>query len=297
MSREQEYNAGGRGGQTVGPPDSGSVDETTGDLNGVQAQAAGYGNVDWIRTGSYYDLNDRGDGFSATTDTFIATDVPPGSSYNSDHYATDDGPGASRSEASSELIAAVIRLEGQMQQGPECDFTWYKPDTSIAYEGSATIDDPTDCGYDTCYYLSAFFYTFIGRDFSHDGMQEVGQRGTYTVEFATSYGTYDETVEVIGPQLTSCDTPTTIQAETSAEFGATIGKPISDNNSYNGDIVVAEDMRYTNNRNVIHREPFSISGFQDTKGVSFDVPASAFDQFGGVGSDTETMMWAETYGF
>ena len=296
MSREQEVNFGGGG---VADEERDTRDNTT--ASGVTAQASGYANLEYLKTGDYFDLDSDGADISPTTDTFVASSVPPGNSYNADHYATDDGPGASVSEASSELIAATIRLEGEMRDAVTCDFTWLKPDGSVAWSGSASIDDPSteQCDSGPCdWWTYVYFYSFIGRDFSHGANQEVSQRGTYIVEFDTNYGTYTETVEVIGPQLTSCSTPNSIQDGGSAEFGAIIEKPIDDDDSYNGDVVVAREMssNYTT-RDVIHREPFSIGSFQDVKGVSFDVSASAFDQFGGLGSDTPIMMWAETYGF
>lgn len=294
MSRQREFNAGSGVGRPTGGPNPQIIDTQE---ESVQATApSDYGNLAWLKTGNYFDSYEWD--ISPTTDTFVAASVPPGNSYNDEHYATDDGLGADYSEASSELPAAMIRLEGQMQRDIECDFTWYKPDGSVFWEGSVTVDAPTGCGYEYCWTEYIYFYTFTGRDFSHGANQEISQRGTYTVEFDTNYGTYSETIEVIGPQLTTCDTPNSIQQGGSAEFGATIEKPIDDDNSYNGDVVVAREMTdsYTT-RDVIHREPFYISGFQDSKRVSFDVPASAFDQFGGPGSDTPIMMWAETYGF
>ena len=292
MGRQQEVNAGGSKRQR--PIED--VEQTNDDV--VRAQAAGFADLDFIITGDYFDLHeDEIWDISPTTDTFVKASVPPGNSYNNDHYASDTGPGSSVENATSELMAAVCQLEGDIEGAVDVKFTWYKPDGSVAWSNGSREElfDAPDEGY---FYPDVDFWTFIGRDFSHGGTTEVDQLGTYTVEFDTNYGTYSETVEVIGPHLTTCDTPNTIQDGGSAEFGATIEKPIDDDNSYNGDVVVAREMTadYTT-RDVIHREPFSISSVQDTKGVSFDVPASAFDQFGGLGSDTPIMMWAETYGF
>lgn len=301
MSRQREVNFG------IGAEGGAEADSNTPTEQAVTARASGYANLEFLDTGDYFDLMESGAFFDTgtQTDTFVQASVPPGNSYNGDHYATDDGPGASPSEASSELMAATMRLEGEMWEAVTCDYTWFKPDGTVAFSGSASVDDPSteECGgqlesYPCEFWNYVYFYTFIGRDFSHGANQEVDQLGTYTIEFDTNYGTYTASVEVIGPSLTTCSTPNTIQDGGSAEFGATIVKPFDDNNSYNGDVVVAREMTdsYTT-RDVIHREPFSISSFQDSKGVSFDVPASAFDQFGGLGSNTPIMMWAATYGF
>lgn len=296
MTRDQATPVGG-GGVAV----EGSRDDETPAASSITASASGFGNLDWIRTGDYFDLDDDGFGISPTTDTITYSDRPPGNSFNPAHYATDDGPGASVSEASSELVAAVIRLEGEMREGVDCDFTWFRPDTGVAWNGSASIPDPSteDCDSGPCEWWNyVYFYTFLGRDFSHGAQREITEPGVYTIEFDTNYGTYTETVDMVGPTATSCSIPNQIQQDGSGEFGVTIEKWFNDDGSYNGDVVVARKMtdNYTT-RDVIHREPFSISSFTDSKAVDFEVPASSFDQFGGLGSDTPIMLYLETYGF
>lgn len=297
MSREREFNAGGGGGRGGGGPgvDTSGVDVA--DADGIQSnKPADYGTEDWLRIGYYGDAYEWN--VSPTAEEIIKSDVPPGNSYNDDHYATEDGLGAAYNDSSSELIAAVVRIEGQMQQPIEGDIRWYNPDTSIAWETSFTSDPPPSCNYPVCWWEYYHLYSFIGRDFSHQGTPEVDGEGVYAVQFDTNYGNFTDTVEVVGPSATSCQIPDQIQQGGSGEFGVTITKPSDDYNSYNGDVVVARKMtdNYTT-RDVIYREPFSISQGINTKAVSFDVPAAKFDEFGGVGSDTPIMLYLETYGF
>jgi len=289
MSREREDNFGAVAG--------GSSRSDGVDASGIRAQASGYADADYLKTGNYFDLNSTGDDISPTQSEFVVASVPPGNSFNEDHYATDDGAGATVSEASSELIAAVLWLEGEMRSSVTCDMNQYDPSGFNFWSGSASIDDPSteQCDNGPCdWWNYVYFYQFTGRDFSHGGNREVDELGTYTFEFDTNYGTYSKDVEVVGPILTTCDTPSTIQKCEAAEFGATISK--NDNSGYNGEVVVAQEMTDSvTERNVIHREPVSISQPVPVRSVSFDVPASKFDQFGGVGSDTNIMMWYRTF--
>jgi hypothetical protein len=293
MSREREFNAGGAG-QVNGTDIDPDVDVETEE---IQLQAPeDYGSLAWSKTGRYHDAYYWN--ISPTTDRFVKAAVPPGNSFNPDHYATDDGLEADYDESSSEVVDAMIRLEGQMQQRIDADITWLKPDGSVAFELTVQSDPPPDCGQEYCWWAYYYIHSFIGRDFSHGANTEIDQLGTYTVEFDTNYGTYTDTIELIGPSATSCQVPNEIQTGESGEFGVTIEKQFDDDNSYTGDVVVAREMTDTyTDRDVIHREPFSISQVASTKAVSFDVPAAKFDQFGGLGSDTPVMLYLETYGF
>jgi hypothetical protein len=276
MTREREDNFGGGA--------LGNRDATSDQVEGIRAQASGYGNLTYLKTGRYLDLTDDGSDITNPQSTIEYTNVPPGNSYNPDHYATDDGPGASRSEATSEVVAAAIRLDGEMREAVTVDFQWTRPDGDVAWSGSASIDDPStaDCGGNPCEWWGyVYFYTFLGRDFSQDGQPEITTPGNYTVEFDTNYGTYTADVEMVGATANTCSLPNEVPAGGS-ESGV-VNVVNSTGGSVSGDVVVAEDMTSSKTDReslVISRTPFSMTGTQLDKNVSVTIPASGIGDAG-----------------
>lgn len=253
----------------------------------ITARANGYGNLDYLRTGRYHDLASDGRDISPTTDTIVWTDVPPGNSYEPAHYAED--PGETVSQSSSELVAAVIQLEGQMRDSVEADFTWTRPDGEVAWEGGASIRDPSEDGYE--WWETVYFYTWIGRGFEQGAEPEITEPGTYTVEFDTNYGTYSEDVELIGLEVTSCQLPSGVPYGGSDT--GTVSVRNSSGRSFSGDVVVAEPMTSskTNRSDLeITRQGFSIDP-NTSKDVTVEISS---DPIGDLGDSKPVEVYVET---
>jgi hypothetical protein len=214
----------------------------------ITASADGFASLTTIETGRYHDLASQGQGITQPTDKVVYASVPPGNSYNEEHYGTEEGavPEA-RSNSTSELLAAYIELEGTMRDAPECDFEWTRPDGITAWRGSTSYDPPQD-GY---YYEDVGFYTWIGRGFGQGpGVTEIPEPGEYTVEFDTNYGTYSTSVELIGPVVSECSVPGNVPLGSTVEATVTCVK--SDPNPYSFDIRLAQRMdRFDTNREAL----------------------------------------------
>lgn len=261
----------------------------------VEANApSDYGNLTYLKTGDYFDLYDDGEAANIQNPTtrFTYTDRPPGNSFNPNHYATDDGIGASYGEATSEIVAAALRLDGQMQQAIDWTVRWVRPDGITAFEKSGTIDKYTGCGYEYCWYTYVYLWSFIGRGFEQGGTPEITIPGTYTVEYETTYGNFSKDVDMVGASVTNCSIPSGVIDGGQATASATVSNS-NFNSQYSGSVVAAIPM--TDNRTdrtalVLGTAPFTAAPGASTV---VDVPIDA-GEIGGVGTNTDVEMYAVT---
>jgi len=227
---------------------------------GVRARAAGFGYLSYFLQGRYHDLSDDGENISESNDEIPVAEVPPGDSFDSNHYATT--PGEARSLSDAELLAATMELRGEMEDAVECDFRWTGPGGRTVWEGSAVVTDPANEGYE--YWENVYFYTWVGRDFSQGDFAEVVETGTYTVELDTNYGTYDRDFYIVGPTVTTCSVPDTVPGNESAEVSATVSNVGS--GSYNGEV---RWVRNDDRRDVLATDTFNVgpNGFDTVDGL------------------------------
>lgn len=248
--------------------------DTREDANNITARASGYANLRDMQQGRYHDLASDGGSISPETDTMDLASVPPGSSFNPDHYA--DVPAESRAE--SELPTAVMTLEGRMENAVKCDFEWTDPSGRTMWTGVTEIDDPGDHGYDYWEYLS--FYTWVGRDFSQTAATEIVTTGTHTATFDTDYGTWSADFNITGPRISGCSIPDETPADGTAEVQASVTNAAGSNRA--GDVVWVRD---GDRRDELARSSFTVGAF-GTQTVTAEIDASAI---GGASGDTETI--------
>lgn len=236
MGRQVNINGGG-----VGVPPSGSANrggsEQDISASSVLARASGYGSLTKFEQGRYHDLSDDGQSISPETDRVVMASVPPGNSFNRDHYATD--PGEPRSQSDGELMAATIQIDGELRDSVTCEYSWYNPDGNMMFSGNASLDDPDRR--DFPYWQNAYFYSWVGRDFSQSANPEVLSTGQHEVEFDTNYGTYTRTFDVVGPEITSCSVPDSVVDGEPVEVSARVSNGGS--GSYSGEVRWAYDFK------------------------------------------------------
>lgn len=269
MTRKVDTHGGG-----VAIPGSGRASGSPPE-DAIRAKEAGFGYLSFLLQGRYHDLSDDGRNISKSNDEIPMADVPPGDSFDSTHYATD--PGEPRSLSDAELLAATMELRGEMEGAVECDFRWSGPGGRTVWEGSSGLPEPGVRGHE--YWVYAYFYTWVGRDFSQADFAEVTETGTYTVEFDTNYGTYTREFDVVGPSVTTCSVPNTVPRNESAEVSATVSNDGS--GSYSGEVrwVRNDDRRdvlATDNFNVGPNGFDTVEGFIDAEDVSPDEDIAAY---------------------
>jgi hypothetical protein len=243
----------------------------------VTASAPGYADVGRFAVGRYENLTNGGKNVQPQQDTVDMTTVPPGNSFNSDHYAKEWDE--SKSNASSELLGASVTMLGEMRSGFTTEFSWTNPAGDVIWSGSASIDDPSteDCGGDPCeWWENAWFYTWIGRGFGEGGSAEIVQPGDYTVSFFNPYIDVDKSVTVTGAYVDSCSTPAQVPAGGTAEIEATVKAPQSSYNT-SGKVVAIETMTdQLTERRKLGEASYSIGGVNNPQDdVVVDVPANA----------------------
>jgi len=260
MGRETKITGGGVG---IPPsPESQRPTPTREDISAsaIRASASGFGYLSYLLQGRYHDLDGSGQNISESNDTVVMASVPPGDSYNSDHYAKE--PGEPRSRSDAELLAATMELRGEMRDAVSCKYSWYNPDGGEMFSGSTSLSDPSSEGYS--YWEYVYFYTWVGRDFSQADNAEILDTGQYKVEFDTNYGTYTRTFDVVGPSVTTCSVPDTVPIGGSAEVSATVSNDGS--GSYNGEV---RWVRNDDRREVLATDSFNVgpNGFDTVEGT------------------------------
>lgn len=273
MSREIEANFGGAAIPSESPSGlraSVSIDDQLGE-GGVDSGE--------IQTGYYSDLASDGHSISPTTQEVVLSSVPPGNSHEDTHYATD--PGEPESEAESELAAAVLVLEGEMRSEIPVEFEWTGPDGDLLWTGDASLDDPSTEGHD--YWTTAYFYTFVGRDFSQSAETEIVDVGTHTVTFRTNFGTWEADIEVVGP-VTSKIGGVAVEESPGGDHIVDVTITNASGDRYAGEVNVTPD---SDRRDVIGSAEFNI-GPSDTDTVG--VPVSGLEN----GTTADLCTWTYT---
>lgn len=249
MARETDSAGGG-----VGLPPSGAGDRPAPrrediSASAIRANASGFGYLSYFLQGRYHDLSNDGRNISESNDSVVMASVPPGDSFNSSHYATT--PGEPRGRSDAELLAATIELRGEMRESVTCEYTWRNPDGDEMFSGSTSLGNPGADGYE--YWEYAYFYSWVGRDFSQGGTPEIQDTGDHQIEFDTNYGTYTRTFDVTGPSITSCSLPNTVTSGRRAQVSARVANGGS--GSYNGEVRWVRD---SDRRDVLASGEFNV---------------------------------------
>lgn len=264
------------------PVGGGAVGERREQSGVVTASAPGYADVGRLAVGRYEDLTNDGKNVQPQQDTVDMTTVPPGNSFNTNHYAT--AWNEPESNASSELLGASVTMLGEMQTGFTTEFQWENPAGEVVWSGSASIDDPSseNCGGYACeWWGNAWFYTWIGRGFGQGGTAEVVQPGNYTVSFTNPYIDVEKSVTVTGAYVDSCSTPTQVPAGGTAEIEATVRSPPTSYDT-SGKVVAIQSMTDDlTERRKLGEASYSIGGANSPQDdVVVEVPSDAIGSVG-----------------